>query len=193
MTAIAVGVLSVSSVFGCCLQPKLITAYRSSRVALMTLQTCTQSTPIATSARPARKHGGRGLFSETTAKALRMRRYAVSINVDPLLLQVGDVHFDKALSIREKAPRNGRHPAYSHALFELNAAILMYSTAPRHWRKPCQNLSALMRKKFENLRKIVDFYEYSTNGSDQGEGVGKSLGASLLNTVPPIVHVHPRN
>ena len=113
----------------------------------MTPQTSMQSTPIATSARPERKRGARGLFSETTVKALRMRRYAVSINVEPLLLMVGDAHFDKALSIREKAPRNGRNPVYSLALFELNAAILMYSTPPRQWRGPRHRLSDLMRKK----------------------------------------------
>lgn len=82
-----------------------------------------------------------------TAQALRMRRYAVSINVDPLLLSVGDVHFDKALFFREKAPKNGRHPAYSRALFELSAAIQMYSTAPRQWSRPCHWLAGLIRKK----------------------------------------------
>ena len=137
----------------CFQQAKSITAYLSSKVALMTLQTSMRSTPIATSARPAKKPSERGRFTECTAKALRMRRYAVSIGAAASLVALGDYQFDKALFLRHKAPRNGRCSAYFTALSELNRAIETYSFSGRWHAYSMPNLSKLIRK---NIRKSAE-------------------------------------
>ncbi|MCJ7854612.1 hypothetical protein [Pseudomonas monteilii] len=119
----------------------------------MTPATSTRSTTTATSARPKPKRSERGQFSELQAKALRLRRYAVSINAHPRLIALGDYQFDKALFFRAKAPKNGRCSGYFAALAELNRALETYSFAgaPRPMTLP--NLAPLLRKK---VRKVVE-------------------------------------
>lgn len=117
----------------------------------MTPATSTQSTLIAISARPRPKRNERGQFSELQAKALRMRRYAVSINAHPRLISLGDHQFDKALHLRARAPKNGRCSAYFAALSELNRAVETYSFAGAPRSTPLPYLAALIRKK---VRKI---------------------------------------
>lgn len=126
----------------------------------MTPQTFMRSTPIATSARPERKPSERGRFTEYTAKALRMRRYAVSIGAAASLVALGDFQFDKALFLRHKAPRNGRCSAYFAALSELNRAIETYSFAGRWHVYSMPNLSKLIRK---NIRKSAEKALTSSN------------------------------
>lgn len=150
VTGTAVTALSAWPLVACCRPVRSITASRSSKVALMSPQTFMQSTPIATSARRERKPGERGRFTEGTAKALRMRRYAVSIGAAPSLVALGDFQFDKALFLRHKAPKNGRCFEYFTALSELNRAIETYSFAGRWYAYSMPSLSKLLRKKIRN-------------------------------------------
>lgn len=135
----------------------------------MTHQTFMQSTPIATSARRARKPSERGKFTEDTAKALRMRRYAVSIGAAPSLVALGDYQFDKALFLRHKAPRNGRSSAYFTALCELNRAIETYSFAGRWHAHAMPHLGQLIRK---NIRKSAEKALTSSNVAEHRRAGG---------------------
>ncbi|NEM18765.1 hypothetical protein G3V96_29000 [Escherichia coli] len=70
----------------------------------------------------------------------------MAIGIEPGLLGLGDIQFDKALGLRKKAPRNGRTLAYCHALAELKRAIETYSHAGSRSPPPLEHLGPLLRK-----------------------------------------------
>ena len=156
----------------------------------MTPQTSTPSIVSVTSSRLKPRRSERGQFSELQAKALRLRRYAVSINAPTALIALGDSQFDKALFFRAKAPRNGRCSAYFNALSELNRAVETYSFAGAPRLLPLSYLAPLIRKK---TRKVALLRRNDVKLTRNGEGRVKSLKPSPFRTERPAFLARPRN